>query len=184
MNSDSSTVRKPQRSLLIIIVFLLSFSSLNAQMLSAFGTIGGTFVDEEAWAGQEPRDWNNTMSGFHLQAHFLNVSKLHIGAEVGYTYLFWYDIVIISPVTRQVDAWRVLALAQVDLAAGLFLEAGAGVYLFEDFTDPTVAFGLGYLIDIPGPLSIPLKARADIILDSDATLVPLGLSAGLRFNLK
>lgn len=172
----------------LLIIFALN---LNAQpTVEIAGTIGASLVDEVQFAGQEPVDWNKTMSGYNLQAYLLKVGPLQIGAEVGYRYLFWYDISLTQfgfsggTTTRNVDAMHYMAMGRFNPPGNdnIFVEGGLGVYAFDGFTDLAVAIGGGYKIGLAADLYLPLKVRIDYILDSDAPVIPVGLSGGLGYS--
>ena len=152
--------------------------------LELHGAIGYNQVQVDSWAGQSAVDWNQFTSGAYAQLFFGGTPAVSFGIEAGYQYLLFYQIRILSVVDRNVEANRVMGVARFSLGDGsVFAEAAAGAYLFEGGNDLAAAAALGTKISVSPKLSIPLKVRVDAILDSDATMVPITISAGVSINL-
>lgn len=156
--------------------------------VQANGFIGYTLVDEAGFAGSEPNSWEKTMSGFDFRGLYQITEKLAAGLEYGYTYLMWYEITLPFAEStiyrgRDIDATKVMVFGQYNLPKQWFSELGWGGYFFEDFTNLAVFVGIGYNIPVLENLYIPVKIRGDWILDSDASLLPLGLNAGVEYRL-
>ncbi len=153
--------------------------------LELHGVLGYNQVDVDAWAGTTAVDWNQFTSGGYAQLFFVGASVVSFGVEAGYHYLLFYQIRLTGRVRdRNVDANRVMGVARFSLGGGsVFAEAAAGAYLFDFGSDLAVAGALGTRIRVGPKVSIPLKVRADAILDSDATMIPVTVSAGLSIKL-
>jgi hypothetical protein len=140
----------------------------------------------DAWSGGYAYDW----SQFTWRANaavFLGLGRrARIGAEVGHDYFLWYTVATgygYQSEAREATAWHVMAVGRLYLSRRMFAEVGGGYYFFSaDFSDPGIVAGLGYHVPVGRRLSVPIKARVTMVLDKDATLVPLTLSGGIALD--
>ena len=72
-----------------------------------------------------------------------------------------------------------MGVARIQAPTGLFAEFGAGGFLFGDWTDFGIATAVGYRIQATPKITVPIKLRAAYIMDADASLLPVGISAGV-----
>ena len=154
-------------------------------IVELYGGIGYSGVDLEAWSQSDPNDWGQIMSEVYATAYPLHFGNISIGAEFGYQYYFWYT----TPVPNyswsyeyNIDAIRLLVLMRVNFHDNIFAEFGPGAFMFGDWTDFGLMASIGYRIDITEHIAIPVKLRTEIILDRDANLYPVGLSAGVSYS--
>ncbi|MEM9675536.1 MAG: hypothetical protein ACFB15_13475 [Cyclobacteriaceae bacterium] len=148
------------------------------------GSLGYSIVDLEEWAGREPMDWNETLSGFNLRGSYAIYDNVEVGLEYGYNYLFWYQIRLPfgeQTITRirDVDATYLMAVSRFGLSERFFVEAGLGSYFFAEFSSFAFMTAVGYTIDLGEKFSIPVMLRSDFTSD----VTGLALNAGLRYNL-
>jgi hypothetical protein len=147
--------------------------------------LGYTVVDMDGWARNTNYDWGQfawrgTVAGYRWMG-----PKVQLGVEGGTNYFFWYTYRTYSGYESSavdVDAWHVMAMGRVYLSPRVFAEVGGGYFFFSDFSDPGVVAGLGYRIPVSERLSVPIKARAGMVLDSDANVIPLTLSGGITLD--
>jgi hypothetical protein len=101
----------------------------------------------------------------------------------------WYDynscLNCFSPsyTTIEVSAMRLMLVARLEPTNRFFAEVAAGPHFFDDYNDLGVYAGIGYRIPLSANLTLPIKLRGGVILDSDQNLYPVSLSAGLSFRL-
>lgn len=177
-----------KRCLLVAILLALS-AGLSAPLWAqnayeADVGVGYTSVNRAGWLGYSPTEWNETDIPGDVQAFLLHVGPVALGAEVGYQRFFWY----LEPNGyggyrgADISAWHVSALARIGLAYGLFAETGAGIQFFPGGTDASVTGSLGYMITVSKNFLVPIKLRADLVLDKDANMLPFGLTVGLAYR--
>ena len=65
----------------------------------------------------------------------------------------------------------------------MFAELGAGVFLFEEFTDMGISGALGYHLKINENIILPVKVRGEIIFDDATNLYVIGLNIGWAFHI-
>lgn len=147
---------------------------------------GFTAVDVAAWAGGEVNDWEQTEQGGYVQVFFLDRSAFTVGVELGYSYLLWYSVPY-SPGSLEydVDANRIMGVVRREITPFIFTEASVGFYrfIYGEFTDLAVGGAVGGKIPITDALSIPVKLRATSVFDDAATMVPIGFSIGLAYEI-
>ena len=161
----------------------------HGQTLEFDGGLGYAAVDMTAWAGTEPYDWGQMTSYYGVNLLFPLNDVVSLGGGVRHQYLFWYDIrYLISGttyvmLTREVAATRIAANARFNFSK-LFVDLALGPYLFDGFTDFSATGSFGYNIRLTDKLALPIRASAGMILDAEASIIPVTAGAGLayRFN--
>jgi len=147
--------------------------------------LGYSVVDVEKWYGASVYDWNQMLYHGNGQVYFARLGKLHIGAEAGYEYYFWYSVRAYPYswfYTYEPRATHVSVVGRMELGRNFFLDIGGGAYFFSaGFTDIGVMGALGYMIKLSPKLSLPIKVRTTVILD-DPILLPVGVSAGILYR--
>jgi hypothetical protein len=172
----------------VVAVVLFAPGPTNAQIeLEIYGSAGYTQVDVDKWAGSNVLDWDQFTSGFHIQGWYRpsDRSRFSVGAELGYQYLLFYQARYgIYRLDHDVDATRIMGLLRLPLGErALFMDVGAGAYLFEDFTDLALTVAVGRAFGLSQRLRVPVKFRADVLFDEDAMMIPFGLTVGLTYDL-
>ena len=164
-------------------------ASATAQSIELSGGLGYTAVDLDAWVGSGAiaQDWNQFMSQVYVQLHLTDLGPMTLGIEAGYQYFFWTSVRVPYgdfPIFRDHStcAVRLMATGRLPLASGFFADLGAGAYLFEDWTAWGLTAALGRQFALTPQLSVPVKLRTSVVLDADAPMLPLGLSAGLAYQ--
>ncbi|MGH7471570.1 MAG: hypothetical protein ACRENP_26760 [Longimicrobiales bacterium] len=143
---------------------------------------GQTVVDVQQASGQSGSVRAEEQGMFQLFARvlLLPVGKSMLGVEAGYRYLYYYEVP--SPpfgfVARDVAPTFIAGVLKVPLVAGLALEAGAGAHFYEETTSLGVFGAAGYDIRLGARLAIPIRARADLLLE-DPAVIPVGATLGL-----
>ena len=172
--------------MLAVLIIMLAETRVHGQVnIELHGGIGYSGVDMEAWSGTEPEDWGQFMSEVYATVYPLKLGGISLGAEFGYQYFFWYttDVPGYSWVYEyNVDAFRLMILMRANLLSNLFVELGPGAFMFGDWTDFGLTASAGYRIGLTEHIAIPVKLRTEIILDRDANLFPVGLSAGFSYT--
>lgn len=172
------------RTLVALSLLATAAPAAAQQSIEVYGGVGLTATDAESWAGTGLIDWNQTMSEGYGQIFLLERDGVRIGAEVGYQYLLWYQLSVTGfTVDRNVDAYRAMGVVRTPLTPSTFAEATAGIYTFDGFTDLAIGGALGGHIPVSERLSIPVKLRVGTIFDADASMVPIGLAAGVAYDL-
>lgn len=144
------------------------------------GGAGYTAVDLEAFYQGEVNDWGQAWYGGHLLVVPLDFGAVGVGAEVGWQYLAWFDYNSLgTTITRELSALSVMAAVRVPLSDIFFSELTAGVFMFDEFTDPAVGAALGGRIPMSAGWSIPVKVRTSIVMDEHTNFVPIALELGL-----
>lgn len=147
------------------------------------GSFGITSVDVGAWAGVDPADSDQANGGAHAQLFFGDATgrETVLGVEVGYEYLFYYEVTEGTELRDEgVDSFRAMLVGRLPVGGGdLFLEGAAGGYIGSGFTSPAVGVGFGMAIPVGPGVQIPLRLRGDAIFNSDAIAVPVMASGGL-----
>lgn len=176
------------KKLLTLLLIIVSVSGLaKSQMLVELDAgVGYTMVDVPAWAGSEPEDWSQFAQHYNAQVFFQTKSTLAFGINVGrhnlfsYDYSYYYGDFPIYP-HYNVAATRVMGLVRLQ-AKKLFVDFGAGVYMFGDFTDPAITSSVGYRIPLSSNLGLPIKFNSGLVFDADGRLLPLSITAGLSYQ--
>lgn len=154
--------------------------------VEAHGGAAYTTVDIEQWARRPVTGSEQVGTVGRLQVYFLERSGVQVGAELGYARLLSYQEPFGST-TRTVDvrAHTVSGVAQRRLSPLFVAQVAAGFYSFVNGASliPGVGAGLGARIPITDRLSLPLKLRADFIMDTATVMIPVGLSLGLSIDL-
>lgn len=155
--------------------------------LEAHGSAGYSQVDVDKWAGSNALDWDQFSSGFHLQGWYRppDRNRFSLGIEWGYQYLLFYQVRYgIYPLDRDVDATRVMGLLRLpSTGRAVFMDVGVGAYFFDDFTDLALTAAVGKSFGLGPKLHLPVKFRADVIFDEDATIIPFGVTVGVAYDL-
>lgn len=170
-------------AIVVTLLFIVCGKSFSQKSVEAYGAIGGTAVDVEKWAGLSPNDWGTGMSGWSLQAFLVGNDVIAGGLEYGYSYLMWYTFNDGNfNIERNVEANRIMLMGRLFPNKSFLTEFGLGLYLFDGFSDFSVAGGIGYKFNITDQLSIPIKIRVDAVLDPEAFLLPIGINGGVAYR--
>ncbi|MFZ5972780.1 MAG: hypothetical protein ACOYXA_14425 [Bacteroidota bacterium] len=183
---------------LILLFMLSSVFPLAGQTIEVDGGMGYAAVNLESWSGISETgstfrlyDWSNFTGYASLQVLFPVSKSIQAGVSAGYQHLFWYEWKYFYDTYNgyfyyqeaDVNASRFLGIVRLN-AAKLQFDLGLGTFVFDDFADFTTLAALIYPIKLTDQLSIPVKVATNIIFDSDATIVPLTLGAGLSYRVK
>lgn len=168
----------------LALVATLTAAPLSAQLtVEVHGSFGITNVHVSGFAGQNVLDSDQATSGAHAQLFFGNAVERApiLGVELGYQYLFFYEVAQGANVVEQgVDAVRAMVVGRVPLGGGeIWAEGAAGAYRVEGSTNAAVGAGVAMAIRVAPTVQIPLRLRADAIFASGATVVPIMASMGL-----
>jgi len=174
----------------ILRIFLCSFlvilpvKLISQVTVEANAGIGGTITNVENWAGISLHDWGNFGGGFNAQVHRQVFNRFHVGAEAGFRYFLWYELPAASSYGDiDVDAFYLMAKCRYFFNDNIHTEIGIGPYFFGDFIDIGLAAVLGYRIMINRHISIVPKLGTGIIIDSDASLIPINLTIGASYKI-
>jgi hypothetical protein len=146
---------------------------------------GQTIVDVQAASGQSGSVRAEEQGMFQLFARvlLLPVGRSTLGVEGGYRYLYYYEVP--SPpfgfVSRDIAPTFIAGVLKVPLISGLALETGAGFHFYEESTSLGVFGAFGYDLRLPAGLAIPIRARADLLLE-DPAVIPVGGTLGLALR--
>lgn len=144
------------------------------------GGAGYTAVDLEAFYEGSLEEWNQAWYGGHLLVVPFALGPIGVGAEVGWQFLAWFDYNSLGTrITRELGALSIMGALRVPLSEVFFSELTAGVFMFDEFTDPAVGAALGGRIPVSPAWSIPVKVRANIVLDENTNFVPIALELGV-----
>ena len=146
--------------------------------------VGYSIVNANAWLGGGTLLTSNRLaSGGDGRVIFYSAGAFRLGAEVGYHYYWSFQAIFgANAVIRNVDADHVSLVVRVQATSRITLDVGGGIQFFDGFKDPGLQGALRYAIPVNEHVSIPIGVRADVILDSSTTLVPVIFTAG--FALK
>lgn len=167
----------------------ISSSKENKLKIGIQGGAGFTIVDLAKASGyDEPilTDWGTFHYKFNLQALY-KVGIIELGLEAGYNDLYWYYLRIPYGIqtiyrTNCVSTISIYGLLQHTMPNAIFLQAGAGIHIFDDGSTLGLMGAVGYDFRLSERLSIHLFLRIDLILD-DGTPIPLSLGAGVRYHM-
>ena len=145
---------------------------------------GYSAVNAQAWlAGGALVSDNRLASGGDGRVIFFSTGPLRAGLEVGYHYYWSYKAIFGSNgVIRDVDADHVSLVGRVLPTPRLSFDIGAGVQFFDGFSDIGLQGAIRYAIPVSEHLSVPIGVRGDLILDRNATLFPVMLTAGFAIR--
>jgi hypothetical protein len=157
-----------------------------------FGLQGGaglTMVNLAKASGyDEPilSDWGTFHYKFNVQA-FYKFGLIELGLEVGYNDLYWYSLRIpygIQTIYREnsVSTMNIYGLLQHVTPSAIFLQAGAGIHVFDEGSALGFMGTVGYDFRLSERLSMPIFLRFDLIL-GDGTPTPVSLGAGIRYRM-
>lgn len=164
-------------------------SKENKLKIGIQGSAGFTVVNmTEASGYDEPilTDSGTFHYKFNLQATY-KIGLIELGLEVGYNNLYWYSLRIpygTQTIYREnhVSTINIYGLLQHTRPNAIFLQAGAGIHIFDEGTTLGFMSTVGYDFRLSEKLSIPLFIRIDLIL-GDGTPIPLSLGAGIRYHM-
>jgi hypothetical protein len=171
------------------ILFIQPAATTNAQTLEFDGGIGYAAVDITAWEGAEPYDWEQMTSYYGLNILFPINDVISLGGGVRHQYLFWYDTRYFysgspySTITHEVTATRIAANVRFNFNR-LFIDVALGPYFFDGFNDFSGTGSFGYNIKLSEKLSLPVRLSAGLILDTDASIIPITTGIGLSYRFK
>jgi hypothetical protein len=144
---------------------------------------GYTIVDVEAVGfadGGFAEDWSQPTYRLALRALFGAASGPRFGAEVGYQYLYWYQVVIpygIQPIRREYDVTATSAMGLLRLGGeAAVVDLGAGVAFLEDPVG-VLSLALGWKVAD----RVAVKLRADGMLAQEPT-IPVGVAVSYAFG--
>jgi hypothetical protein len=167
----------------------ISSSKENKLKIGVQGGAGFTIVDLAKASGyDEPilTNWGTFHYKFNLQALY-KVGMIELGLEVGYNDLYWYYLRIPygdQTIYREnyVHTVNIYGLLQHTMPNAIFLQAGAGIHIFDDGSTLGLMGAAGYDIRLTDKLSIPLFLRLDVIF-GDGTPIPISAGAGIRYHM-
>ena len=160
---------------------VLTATSGSAQRtVELYGGAGYTSTDLSSFYGGDLNDWNQAWYGGHLVVVPFDFGALGVGVEAGWQYLAWFDYQGLSGnVLRELSAVNLMGLVRVPLSDVFFSELSAGVFMFDEFTDPAIGAAIGGRIPISPAWHIPVKVRTNLVLDEDTNFVPIALELGI-----
>ncbi|MEM7415835.1 MAG: hypothetical protein AAF389_10095 [Gemmatimonadota bacterium] len=171
-------------SFVFALVATLVAAPVTAQLtVEVHGSFGITNVHITGFSGSDVLDSDKATSGAHAQLFFGNAVERApiLGVELGYQYLFFYEFAQgANAIEQGVDAVRAMVVGRVPLGGGeIWAEGAAGAYRVEGSTSAAVGAGVAMTIRVAPTVQIPLRLRTDVVLDSNATIVPVMASMGL-----
>lgn len=154
--------------------------------------VGGTAVDVEAWAEEEPYDWGLVSFDIAVGGYYELSEQIHLGLEYAYHSLFWYTLQYDSCPScyypsysypkYDVNANSITLKGRAFLVAGFFAEAGIGPYLFNSGTAVGLNGALGYRVLLGESFAILPKLAVDAV-STDPALATLSLSVGSHYRV-
>jgi len=163
----------------------LSTASLNAQQrftIEGFGGIGYTQMDIDKWAGSTALDWSQFFHQYGARFFFTRLSRFTVGVEVAYQEYAWYQV---NFGTSNLEYWpgatHLAGVLRIPVGK-LVADVGAGAYMFDGGTDIGAHGAIGYRFALAPAIGLLVQARADIIPDPDAMLLPVGITASLSYG--
>jgi hypothetical protein len=173
-----------RRFIAIAGILALTATGVGAQRtIEVTGGAGYTSTDLEGFYGGTLNDWNQAWYGGHAVIVPFAMGPIGVGVEAGWQFLAWFDYQGLSgSVYRELTAFNVMGLVRVPLSDFFFSELTAGVFVFDEFTDPAIGAALGGRIPIALGWSIPVKLRTNLILDEDTNFVPIALEIGVGYD--
>lgn len=155
----------------------------NPILVEAEGLVGYSAVNLEKWAKGSPYDWDQGASGASARL-LVPVGRAYMGIEYGFQYLFWYEHRYEWGYSESdVESQHFSAITRFSPAPRVDVDAGIGLHLFSDFTDPGLYLGASYRLIESARFSIPVGIRVDPVFDSDALVVPISLKLGLSLKV-
>ena len=169
------------------VAMLLAFTTaapLSAQPIFEIEAGGGyTIVDVEAVGFAEggfAEDWSQPSYRLAARALFNEGPGPRFGAEVGYQYLYWYQVRIpfgIQPIRREYDVTAVSAMGLLRLGGeAAVVDLGAGLAFLDD---PVAVLSAAVGWEVAD--RVVVKLRADGMLAAEPTL-PLGIAVSYAFG--
>jgi hypothetical protein len=161
----------------------------NKLTIGFHGSAGLTIVDLAKASGyDEPilTDWGTFHYKFNVQALY-KIGLIELGFEVGYNDLYWYYLRIpygTQTIYREnyISTMNIYGLLQHTTPSAIFLQAGAGIHIFDEGSALGFMGTVGYDFRLSERLSLPIFLRLDLIL-GDGTPIPISLGAGIRYHL-
>ena len=144
---------------------------------------GYTIVDVEAVGFAEggfAEDWSQPSYRLAARALFNQGPGPRFGAEVGYQYLYWYQVRIpfgIQPIRREYDVTAASAMGLLRLGGeAAVVDLGAGLAFLDD---PVAVLSVAVGWEVAD--RVVVKLRADGMLAEEPT-IPLGIAVGYAFG--
>ena len=170
-----------------VIISLLIIQAASAQIRSAgiFAGGGGTIVDvEKVLEEYDLSDWDTWSLVFKGFGEYRIGEDKAIGIELGTNRLYYWEYQ--APGYSWYNwrsEWTTNAVVYFiyDLSERFFLQAGAGVHIFNDGTVPGIMAGGGTSFPAGERFSIPLFFRIEPVFGS-GTPVAVNLGTGLRLE--
>jgi len=155
--------------------------------LEALVGVGYSVTDMEKWSGKaedDLDDYDQMMYRFDGRLFFTQLGEAQVAAEIGWQHLLWYEWTepygsVVRHVERYWEPMRLGGIIRYPLNEALDLDLGAGLVMFEDFTDFGLSAALTHQVPLSEGLYLPISVRGDIILD-DPIIIPIGICVGIR----
>lgn len=174
--------------ILAVILTLITISATAIDVdITTQGGIGYSIVDIP-----ESTDWNESYFNDWSELNFrLNVQgtwgfgKFRAGAELGYSWLYSYDVTVPGPYYYYgyAGAFNISALGEYRFEH-IAVQAGAGAYIFDDGTAFGIQVAGTWRFQLKNPsMAIPLGIRADFIFGR-ALIVPISIVTGFSYRIE
>jgi hypothetical protein len=182
----------------VVLVFLVSGLVLGAALPAAAIEIdsvtlrlnagaGYTIIDLPTafdWDPDYLEDWDYTDIKVNVQGLFLDLGRLEVGAELGWTRLYYYHFRVPGPTNYygSVGPVNISVLGSLELFRNFYVQAAAGPYIFNDGVTGGISASGVYTIPIGTTMAIPISAFADVVF-GDGIPVSFGATVGFQYLL-
>jgi len=170
----------------ILTVSVFSTTAMDLEIAAQAG-IGYSIVDvpeSTGWNESDFNDWSQLNYRFNVQGTW-GFGDFRAGAELGYSWLYYYDVTVFGPTYYYgyAGAFNISALAEYRFD-NIAIQAGAGAYIFDDGTSLGISLSGTWRFKLKNPaMSIPLTVRADFIFGR-SIIIPIDIMTGFSYRIK
>jgi hypothetical protein len=170
----------------VLIVFIYSTAAMDLEIAAQAG-IGYSIVDVPESTGWDEADFNDwSQLNYRLNAQGTwGFGNFRAGAELGYSWLYYYDVTVVGPAyyIGYAGAFNISALAEYRFD-NVAIQGGAGAYIFDDGTALGISLSGTWRFKLKNQaMSIPLTIRADFIFGR-ALIIPIDIMTGFSYRIK
>lgn len=180
------------RGMLVALGVVLAPTGASAGYFEVTAGGGYTLVDPEAVvaedeiAGSGATDWGLGNYGLSAQYFLSAIDSVTFGGEIGYQYLYWYDVRIpfgTTPIFRgyEVDTIRFAAIARLMNRQPLSVDLGVEFNIIDGLTLGALA-SANVAIPLSPTTELPIKFRVDLFDYIEPTAV-FSLNVGVRWGI-
>lgn len=173
---------------ILFIMLLLSFVAFSNNFIEVTIGAGYTFIDLDTLVENDEnegailRDWDQLNYGISIQYFYFHSGSIHIGTELLYQQLYWYQVKIpygSQPIIREYNVAGISGSVpvRVDLGNNLSVDVGPMI-TFLNLPNFGLFSSINYLVPLSNDILIPVKLRMDIRNGLEPYL-PISINAGV-----